>query len=150
VEVAWKGGSGERAGFPDRLYSEQGAKVVGSRAEVFESAKIILQVRAAAANPQGAKADLSLFHDGQLLIAVCDPLIDPQAMLDLAQRNVSTFALELVPRITRAQSMDVLSSMSTIAGYKCVLLAAEHLPRMFPMLMTAAGTITPARVFVVG
>ncbi|MEX2286371.1 MAG: Re/Si-specific NAD(P)(+) transhydrogenase subunit alpha [Planctomycetaceae bacterium] len=150
VEVIVEAGAGVRAGFPDRLYIHQGAKVVASRAEVFESAKIILQVRAAAANPDGSKADLELFRDGQLLIALCDPLIDPQAMLALARRNVSAFALELVPRITRAQSMDVLSSMATIAGYKAVLLAADHLPRMFPMLMTAAGTITPARVFVVG
>ncbi len=143
-------GAGARAGFPDRLYIDQRVKVVGSRAEVFESAKIILQVRAGAANPEGSKADLALFRDGQLLIALCDPLIDPQTMLALARRNVSAFALELVPRITRAQSMDVLSSMATIAGYKAVLLAADSLPRMFPMLMTAAGTITPARVLIVG
>ena len=150
VEVVVETGAGERAGFPDRLYAEQGAKIVGSRAEVFQSSKIILQVRTAAANPQRAKADLALFQDGQLLIACCDPLVDPQAMLDLARRNVERIRARVDAAHHPRQSMDVLSSMSTIAGYKAVLLAADHLPRMFPMLMTAAGTITPAHVFVVG
>jgi H+-translocating NAD(P) transhydrogenase subunit alpha len=91
-----------------------------------------------------------LFKPEQIIIGMCDPLGNAQAVKDLADRRVSLFALELIPRITRAQSMDVLSSMATIAGYKAVLIAANHLPKMFPMLMTAAGTLTPAKVLVIG
>ncbi len=87
---------------------------------------------------------------GQIVVGMLDPLWRPEACRELAEQGVAAFSLELMPRITRAQSMDVLSSMATISGYKAVLLAAEALPRMFPMLMTAAGTVTPARVFVVG
>ena len=89
-------------------------------------------------------------RDGLVIIAPCDPLGNPNAVAQLAERGVTLFAMELIPRITRAQSMDVLSSMATIAGYKAVLLAANHLPKMFPMMMTAAGTLTPAKVFVIG
>ena len=107
-------------------------------------------MRALGANPVAGRADLELLRPGQIVIGFSEPLGEPQAARDLAARGVTAFSMELIPRITRAQSMDALSSMATIAGYKAVLLAAATLPRMFPMMMTAAGTITPAKVFVVG
>jgi len=133
-------GAGERAGFPDAAYLDKGAEIAASRAEVF-AADVVLQVRV---------GDLALMRKGQLVIGMADPLGSPETVRDIASSGVTAFALELIPRITRAQSMDVLSSMATIAGYKAVLLAAETLPRMFPLLTTAAGTITPAHVFIVG
>ena len=104
-------------------------------------ADVVLQVRV---------GDVALMRRGQVVIGMADPLGSPETVREIASRGVTAFALELIPRITRAQSMDVLSSMATIAGYKAVLLAAETLPRMFPLLTTAAGTITPAHVFIVG
>src|SRR5690606_3290892 len=101
-------------------------------------------------NLEAGKADIEHFNRGQVVLGMCDPLGEPQAVQEFARSGATLLALEMIPRITRAQSMDVLSSMATIAGYKAVLLAANHLPRMFPMLMTAAGTITAAKVFVIG
>lgn len=150
AELLIEAGAGNEAGFPDRLYEEAGARVIGSRDELFRQADVIVQVRAAAANPEQGAADLQRLRANQFLIAQCDPLSEPKAMESVAERGAVVFSLELVPRITRAQSMDVLSSMATIAGYKAVLIAASELPQMFPMLMTAAGTLKPARVFVIG
>jgi NAD(P) transhydrogenase subunit alpha len=140
--------AGVEAGFPDDQYVARGARI-GSRAEVFQ-ADIVVQVRALGANPEAGRADLPLLRQGQTLIGCGEPLTALEQNSALAGSGVSFFALELVPRITRAQSMDVLSSMATIAGYRAVLLAAEALPKIFPMLMTAAGTVTPARVLVLG
>lgn len=148
-EVLIETGAGEAAGYPDAQYAERGA-VLTDRATCFASGEVLFQVRAAGANPQAGKADLAAYRAGQVVIAMCDPLGRPEAVAELAARGVTLFALELVPRITRAQSMDVLSSMATVAGYRAVLAAAIHLPRMFPMLMTAAGTISAAKVFIVG
>jgi len=142
LEVAVEAGAGTAAGFPDDTYRSQGAAVV-SRPELFRTSDIVLQVRATPAEP-------SLLRNGQTVIGFADPLGNPQAIRLLAPTGVNLFSMELMPRITRAQSMDALSSMATIAGYKGVLLAATTLPRMFPMLMTAAGTISPARVFIMG
>jgi len=142
LEVAVEAGAGTAAGFPDDTYRSQGAAVV-SRPELFRTSDIVLQVRATPAEP-------SLLRNGQTVIGFADPLGNPQAIRQLAPTGVNLFSMELMPRITRAQSMDALSSMATIAGYKGVLLAATTLPRMFPMLMTAAGTISPARVFIMG
>ncbi len=139
-EVAIERGAGDSAGFPDASYKDKGALSSASRADVF-AADVVLQVRA---------ADFGLMKPGQIVIGMADPLGSPETARELASRGVTAFALELIPRITRAQSMDVLSSMATIAGYKAVLLAANTLPRMFPLLTTAAGTITPAHVFIVG
>lgn len=150
AEVVVEAGAGIEAGIPDEQYSKAGAKVCKSRDEVFRESELLVLVRAAAANPEHGAADIERLREGQFLIAQCDPLTDPAGMSDVAERKAAVFALELVPRITRAQSMDVLSSMATIAGYKAVLLAASELPQMFPMLMTAAGTLKPARVFIVG
>ena len=149
LDVLVERGAGTGAGFPDEQYEEKGATLV-SRREVFAKAQIILQVRAPGANPDGWKDDLDLLKKGQAVIGFCDPLTSPEATRALAEAGVTLFSMELMPRITRAQSMDALSSMATIAGYKAVLLAANTLPRMFPMMMTAAGTIAPARVFIVG
>lgn len=150
AEVLIQAGAGRAAGFSDLEYSEAGALVVPSREEVFGSADLILQVRALGANPQGWQSDLALAREGQVWVAMMDPLWMPEPIAEAARKGITAFALELVPRITRAQPMDVLSSQSNLAGYKAVLLAANVLPKIFPMMMTAAGTITPARVFVIG
>jgi len=148
-DVVVESGAGAASGFPDADYSRQGARIGANRTEL-DAANIIVHVRACAADPQEPLAVAERLRAGQVLIALCDPLWDPKPMTVLAERQVTTFSLELIPRITRAQSMDVLSSMATIAGYKAVLLGADASPRMFPMMMTAAGTLTPAKVFVVG
>ena len=150
LKVVLESGAGHAAGFPDAAYEHQNVHIATSREEVFETADILVGVRAGGANPQFAGADVVRLRDGQMLVAMCDPLSEPGPLKDMAERGAMVFALELLPRITRAQSMDVLSSMATVAGYKAVLLAANTLPRMFPMLMTAAGTVAPAKVFIVG
>ena len=142
-------GAGAQAGFPDDLYASRGAKIA-SRADVFAQSDVVLQVRSLGANPDAGRADLSLLRTGQVVIGFGEPLAAPAEMAALAATGVSFFAMELMPRITRAQSMDALSSMATLAGYRAVLLAATTLPKMFPMLMTAAGTVTAAKVFVLG
>jgi NAD(P) transhydrogenase subunit alpha len=141
--------AGVEAGFPDQLYVARSARV-GTRAEVFQQADIIVQVRSLGANPVDGRADLPLMRDGQIVIGFGEPLTAVDEAGALARAGVSFFAMELMPRITRAQSMDALSSMATIAGYRGVLLGAEALPKIFPMLMTAAGTITAARVLILG
>ena len=150
LEVLIEAGAGIEAGYPDDTYRERGARIAADRAEVFARADVIVAVRGLGANPAAGREDLDRMKAGQIVVGMLDPLWRPEACRELAEQGVAAFSLELMPRITRAQSMDVLSSMATISGYKAVLLAAEALPRMFPMLMTAAGTVTPARVFVVG
>jgi len=142
LDVAVEREAGTAAGFTDAAYEQAGASLV-SRSEVFSTADILLQVRS-------IPFETSTLHRGQVVIGFADPLGSPDAIRALADAGVTAFSMELMPRITRAQSMDALSSMATIAGYKGVLMAANHLPRMFPMLMTAAGTLTAARVFIVG
>jgi H+-translocating NAD(P) transhydrogenase subunit alpha len=144
-------GAGNEAGFPDAAYAEKKVEMV-SRGDVFSRADLIAQVRGIGSAPGNAadSADLARLRPDQTLIAMLDPLGQPAGVRALAERRVTAFAMELMPRITRAQSMDVLSSMATIAGYKAVLLAATSLPRMFPMMVTAAGTLSPARVLVMG
>jgi NAD(P) transhydrogenase subunit alpha len=149
-ELLVEAGAGASAGFSDETYQSAGATIVGDRDQVFREADVICQVRAGGANREQGAADIRRLRPGQVLVAQCEPLAEAAAMVPLAASQAAIFALELLPRITRAQSMDVLSSMATIAGYKAVLLAADHLPQMFPMLMTAAGTLSPARVFIVG
>ena len=150
LEVLIESGAGEAAGYPDSVFEAKGAKIAETRAKVFETADFIVQMRLLGANPEQGKSDLSLLRSGQMVIGMAEALTDPQSVKTLAERGVLVFAMELMPRITRAQSMDVLSSMGTVAGYKAVILAASALPKMFPMLMTAAGTVTPARVLVIG
>ncbi|HAC91831.1 MAG TPA: Re/Si-specific NAD(P)(+) transhydrogenase subunit alpha [Planctomycetaceae bacterium] len=149
-EVFVESGAGESAGFLDAAYAEKGAEVVGDRSALFD-ADMLLQVRTVGANPvMGAEHDLPHLRSGQYVIGMADPLGNPAIAQRFAATGATLFALELIPRITRAQSMDILSSQATIAGYRAVLLAAIELPSMFPMMMTAAGTLTAARVFVIG
>jgi len=150
MEVLIESKAGEQAGYPDSAYVEKGGKIADSRAQVFESSDCIVQVRLLGANSKEGKEDLPSFRKGQMLVGMAEALSNPQSVQDLAAQGVTSFALELMPRITRAQSMDILSSMGTVAGYKAVLLAANTLPKMFPMLMTAAGTVTPAKVLIIG
>jgi NAD(P) transhydrogenase subunit alpha len=149
-QLGIQAGAGFAAGFTDDDYREAGATIVDSRDEVFAQADVIACVRAGGANVEAGGDDFSRFKSGQIVIGHLDPLSHPDQITKLAELKVDAYSLELLPRITRAQSMDVLSSMATIAGYKLVLLAANELPRMFPMMMTAAGTVKPARVFVMG
>lgn len=150
LEVLVEAGAGQDAGYTDKAYQEKGAKIAAGRDELFKSADVILQVRSLGSNPETGRADLDLVRRDQVVIGFMDPLGSPRASRELAERGVTAFSMELLPRITRAQVMDALSSLATIAGYKAVLLAADALPRMFPMLMTAAGTVAPARVFIIG
>lgn len=142
-------GAGLEAGFPDKLFEDQGA-VISSRSEIFAKANVILQIRAVGTNPESDSEDLNALREGQIVIGLIDALSNVDAVKSLASSKVKSFALELVPRITRAQAMDVLSSQANLAGYKAALIAADSMPRIFPMMMTAAGTITPARVLVIG
>jgi NAD(P) transhydrogenase subunit alpha len=150
IDVIVESGAGLRAGISDERYVDKGAEVVPDRKSVFERSQVILQVRGYGANPSNGESDLLLFHKDQSLISFFEPMTAQNEVTAIAERGVNVFAIEMMPRITRAQSMDALSSMATIAGYKAVLLAAESLPKMFPMLMTAAGTIAPAHVLIVG
>ena len=150
LDVVVESGAGAGAEYLDEVYREKGALITASRDDVFSTADIILQINLLGTTPELQKSDLARLRKGQMLVGFAYPLENPRLMQELAARGVTTFALELVPRIARAQSMDALSSFATIAGYKAVLMAANALPRMFPMLMTAAGTISPARVFVIG
>jgi proton-translocating NAD(P)+ transhydrogenase subunit alpha len=149
AEVWVESGAGTEAGFGDDAYEARGARVTPSRAEVL-GADLVVQVRTLGANPTEGKADLEHLRPGTILVGLADPLVATEAIEALARRRVTLFALELLPRTSRAQAMDALTSMATLAGYKAVLLAAETLPRIFPMMVTAAGTLTPARVLVVG
>lgn len=149
VEFLMESGAGARAGFPDSDYAAKGVRLA-PRGEVFATAEVLLQVRGPGANPEAGSADLGQMRRGQTVIGFGEPLTATDAARALASQGVTFLSMELMPRITRAQSMDALSSMATIAGYKAVLIAADTLPRMFPMLMTAAGTVAPAKVLVIG
>ncbi len=150
LEVVIEAGAGVEAGYPDAAYVDKGAKVLASRGDVFSTADIIVQVLSYGANDRTGRADIPLFKRGQVLIGFLRPLGEVQSLQEIASAGVTSFSIELMPRITRAQSMDALSSMATISGYKAVLIGADKLPRIFPMLTTAAGTITPSRVLVIG
>jgi NAD(P) transhydrogenase subunit alpha len=141
LEVAVEPGAGALAGFPDSAYEQVGARL---QADSLSASDIVLKVRAP--TPE----ETTRLKEGATLIGMLSPATNQAGLEALAARKVTAFAMERMPRITRAQSMDVLSAMSTVMGYKAGLLAASHLPKFFPLLMTAAGTITPARVFVIG
>ena len=149
-EVIVETDAGIQAGYPDSQYTEKGAQIVATRSALFEKADIILQVLAYGSNDITGKNDLPLLRRNQILIGFLRPFGSREVIQEIAGSGVTAFSVELVPRTTRAQSMDALSSMGTICGYKAVLIAADSHPRIFPMLTTAAGTITPARVFVIG
>jgi NAD(P) transhydrogenase subunit alpha len=149
-EVVVEANAGLEAGYTDSLYVEKGAKILSDRAAVFGAADIVVQVLGYGANDINGKADLELLRKDQILIGFFRPLGSIDTVQQIAQTGVTSFSVELVPRTTRAQSMDALSSMATISGYKAVLIAADTLPRIFPMMTTAAGTITPSRVLIMG
>jgi NAD(P) transhydrogenase subunit alpha len=150
LEVVVESGAGVEAGYGDADYAAKGAKILPQRAEVFRTADIITQVLCYGSNDKTGKADVPLFKRDQVLVGFLRPLGSVDTISEIASKGVTAFSVELMPRTTRAQSMDALSSMATISGYKAVLIAADTLPRMFPMLTTAAGTITPARVLIIG
>jgi len=136
LSVIVESGAGTAAGFLDSVYQQKGAELAANR-EAALAADIVVQIRAS--------------HRGkQIVIGMCDPLGEPQAVADFAASGATLFALELIPRTTRAQAMDVLSSMATLAGYRAVLLAGVELPKIFPLMMTAAGTLTAAKVLIIG
>ena len=149
-EVAVEAGAGIEAGYPDAAYEAKGAKIVAERAEVFRVADIVTQVLCYGSNDKTGEADLPLLRRGQVLVGFLRPLGELKTIQQIAERGAIALSVELIPRTTRAQSMDALSSMGTICGYKAVITAADTLPRIFPMLTTAAGTITPCRVFIIG
>jgi len=150
LEIVVEAGAGIAAGYPDADYEAKGARLIANRAEIFKTADIIVQFLVYGANDQTGSDDLPLMRKGQLILGFVRPLGTIKTLQELADRGVTSFSVELMPRTTRAQSMDALSSMATICGYKAVVLAANTLPRMFPMLTTAAGTIAPARVLIIG
>ncbi len=150
LQIVVEAEAGTEAGYPDSEYMEKGARIIPSRAELFRTADIVVQVLCHGSNDKTGKQDLALMRRGQVLIGFLRPLGSMAALQEIAATGATSFAVELMPRTTRAQSMDALSSMATVCGYKAVLMAADKLPRMFPMLTTAAGTITPARVFIIG
>ncbi len=140
LDIAVETDAGEAASFPDQAYADAGAELVS---DAF-AADVVVKV----AKP--SVDEIARLRDGTVLIGFLEPLTDPEGVERLRSRGVTGFAMESIPRITRAQAMDALSSQATVSGYKAVLLAAERLPRFFPMLMTAAGTVTPAKVLVLG
>jgi NAD(P) transhydrogenase subunit alpha len=150
LQVVIETGAGTEAGYPDSQYAEKGVTILPNRAAVFGAADVVVQVLCYGSNDLTGKEDLPLFRRGQALIGFLRPRGSAEVLRQIAATGVTSFAVELIPRTTRAQSMDALSSMATICGYKAVLIAADTLPRMFPMFTTAAGTITPARVLVIG
>jgi NAD(P) transhydrogenase subunit alpha len=149
LEVVVERGAGEGAGFDDAAYERAGAKLESDARALLARADVVLKVQAPTARPDGSH-EIDALRPGTLLVGFLRPLDAPELARRLAAAKVTAFAVELVPRITRAQAMDALSSMSSLAGYRAVLLAAEALPRIFPMLVTAAGTIAAARVLVIG
>ena len=150
LEVAIEAGAGMAAGYPDAQYQEKGAKVLSDRASVFAQSDIVVQVLCHGANDKTGTQDLPLLRRGQILIGFLRPLASAETVQQVAQTGATAFSVELMPRTTRAQSMDALSSMASIAGYKAVVTVADVLPRIFPMMTTAAGTIMASKVLVIG
>src|SRR5579864_2407192 len=150
LEVIVEASAGAQAGYPDAEYVAKGGKIIPERRDVFAAADVVVQVLSYGSNDKNGQADVPLFHSGQALIGFLRPLGGLEPLQEIAAKGVTSFSVELIPRSTRAQSMDALSSMGTICGYKAVLIAADTLPKILPMLTTAAGTITPARVLVIG
>ncbi|MDB4869531.1 MAG: hypothetical protein JWL97_535 [Gemmatimonadales bacterium] len=143
-------GAGQRAGFTDEAYRAAGCDLADIPAEIYSTAQMILKVQRPGREEGSKESEVDLLREGSVLIGLLQPSGDPALFQQLAQRKIIACSMELVPRTTRAQMMDALSSQSTVAGYKAVLLAANALQKFFPMLMTAAGTVRPARVLVIG
>ncbi|MDZ7268587.1 MAG: Re/Si-specific NAD(P)(+) transhydrogenase subunit alpha [candidate division KSB1 bacterium] len=149
-EVLVESGAGVAASFSDEQYQAAGATLMAGAEELYRNSQVILKVQPPQPNPLAGRHEVELMTPGAVVIAFLDPLNHPQTIALLAARGVTSFAMEYIPRITRAQSMDALSSMATVAGYKAVLIAANQLGKFFPLLMTAAGTIPPATVLILG
>lgn len=149
LEVWVEAGSGERSFFSDAAYEAAGAKIMNDPATLWHEADILLKVGLPQEREDG-RSEIDMLHEGAILIGFLNPLGEPALAQRLAERRITAFSMEMIPRTTRAQSMDALSSQASIAGYKSVLIAAAALPKYFPMLTTAAGTIAPAKVFIMG
>ena len=150
LEILVEKNAGNEAGYPDAAFTEKGAKIAPDRATVFANADIVAQVLCYGSNDRTGKADLPRMRRDQVLLGFLRPLGSREIVQEIASAGVTSFSIEMMPRTTRAQSMDALSSMATVCGYKAVVIAADMLPRFFPMLTTAAGTITPSRVLIIG
>ncbi|MFA7235240.1 MAG: Re/Si-specific NAD(P)(+) transhydrogenase subunit alpha [Phycisphaeraceae bacterium] len=150
LKIQVQAGAGDEAGFPDSEYQAKGATVVADRAQLIQQADVLVQVRAYGANPDRGFDDLQHMKAGQVVIGHAEPLLAHEQTKAMAARGVSLLAMELIPRTTRAQAMDALSSQANLAGYRAVLIGQDHLPKIFPMMMTAAGTLKPAKVFIIG
>jgi H+-translocating NAD(P) transhydrogenase subunit alpha len=150
LELLVETGAGLRASFTDEAYSAVGAKIAPDAATVYGESDLVLKAQKPVMNEALGKHEVALMRPGTTLVAFLQPLTSPELVRMLAEARITSFAMESIPRITRAQSMDALSSMSTVAGYKAVLLAAVASGKFFPMFMTAAGTVPPAKVFVLG
>ena len=150
MQVVVEAGAGVEAGYPDAVFAEKGAKILPDRRSVFAEADLVTQVLCYGSNDKTGAADLALAKRDQCLIGFLRPLGSREIVQQIAAAGLTSFSVELMPRTTRAQSMDALSSMATVCGYKSVILSAGILPKLFPMLTTAAGTITPARVLIIG
>jgi NAD(P) transhydrogenase subunit alpha len=150
IQVALEKGAGEGAFFPDDAFRQAGAGMESDVAGLLGSADLVLKVQPPAFNPRIGRHETEMMREGAMFLGTLVPARHSEVIAKLAARKISAFATDQIPRISRAQSMDTLSSMASIAGYKAVLIAANELPRYFPMLMTAAGTVLPARVFVIG
>ena len=144
IEVLVESGAGLNASIQDSEYTEAGAKIVKDAKELYLNSDIIIKI----GKPELAEIDL--MREGSVLVSLLQPSVNIDTVQKLINKKISAFSLDSIPRITRAQSMDVLSSMSTVSGYKAVLIGANNLPKFFPMLMTAAGTVSPAKVFIIG
>ena len=150
IEVLIEAGAGETAFLPDRLYEEAGCRLVSDVVALYKESDIILKVQHPMFNDALGMDELDMMNDGAVLIAFLQPLVNHALLRKLAQRNITSFSMDTVPRIARAQSMDALSSMSSIAGYKAVLIGSNKLGKYLPMMMTAAATIPPAKVLILG
>lgn len=149
-QILFESGAGEGAFFPDRAYEAAGATIMSDPVALFTEADVVLKVQTPALNPVLGKHEVELMREGTVLISFLQPLSHPDLVNRLVERKITSFSMDLIPRIARAQKMDALSSQSTVAGYKAVLAAASSLGKFFPMLVTAAGTIPPAKVLVLG
>ena len=150
IEVLIESGAGETAFLPDRLYEEAGCRLVSDAASLYKESDVVLKVQHPVFNDALGKDELDMMNDGSVLIAFLQPLVNHALLRKLAQKNITSFSMDAVPRIARAQSMDALSSMSSVAGYKAVLIGSNKLGKYLPMMMTAAATIPPSKVLVLG
>jgi len=148
--VLFERGAGDAAGFQDEAYRAAGAQLIDDAATLYATAELVVKIQRPASGDAGMPNELGLMNERAILIGLLQPAGDPEFFQRVADRKITALSMELVPRTTRAQMMDVLSSQSTVAGYKAVLLAANALQKFFPMLMTAAGTVRPAKVLVIG